>query len=339
MSSVTATLLDALQGTLAARLMRPPPATLPSPSSTAHHRPLLTHQLLSLPLSHPHLPHGPPTHSGLHRVPVDLARLGAHHSTIAHGGRPKGAASGALGEPGSGQDDLKYAVAAAAGYITFALGPHALHLDSKKPTPPPTPSSSSEVLRPGAPLHSLGLSTIQDHEHVGLMDDGSDISGDEDGDDEQRTIGEQVLDIMSALGSIIPAFHMAFFSPGGVFTNTITKAADNLGGLSCMFILGATLAFTPPSLNTKPTVWVLLVRDVFIFSRHIDGCGFPSFDNCIRRRFYPRFLLILVPSGMSPPLPLSVAFLIVAYLCTPLIAFFVLAGDDGHARDTGAVVR
>ncbi|KZP14463.1 hypothetical protein FIBSPDRAFT_1048790 [Athelia psychrophila] len=84
MSSVTATLLDALQGTLAVRLMKPPlvlatlPPGRPSPSSTAYHRPLLTHQLLSLPLPPPPLLHGPPTHSGLHRVPMDLARLGAH---------------------------------------------------------------------------------------------------------------------------------------------------------------------------------------------------------------------------------------------------------------------
>ncbi|KZP14462.1 hypothetical protein FIBSPDRAFT_959671 [Athelia psychrophila] len=104
---------------------------------------------------------------------------------------------------------------------------------------------------------------------------------------------------------IIPAFHTAFFSPGGVFTNTNTKAADNLGGLSCMFTLGATLASTPPSPNAKPTVWVLLVRYVFMSAISTGAV----------------FLLILVPSGMSPLLLLSVAFLIVAYLCTPLIAF------------------
>ncbi|KZP14457.1 hypothetical protein FIBSPDRAFT_868274 [Athelia psychrophila] len=83
--------------------------------------------------------------------------------------------------------------------ITFALGPRILHLDSKKPTPPPTPASSSEVLCPGVPPHALGLPTIQDHEHVGLLGDVSDASCDEDGDDdghEERTIRKQV-DIMS----------------------------------------------------------------------------------------------------------------------------------------------
>ncbi|KZP30684.1 hypothetical protein FIBSPDRAFT_945618 [Athelia psychrophila] len=47
--------------------------------------------------------------------------------------------------------------------VITALGPHILHLDSKKPTPPSTPSPSSEVLRPGALPHSLGVPTTQDH--------------------------------------------------------------------------------------------------------------------------------------------------------------------------------
>ncbi|KZP30671.1 hypothetical protein FIBSPDRAFT_1037951 [Athelia psychrophila] len=281
--------------------------------------------------------------------------------------------------------------------ITFALGPRILHLDSKKPTPPPTPASSSEALRPGVPPHALGLPTIQDHEHVGLLDDVSDASGDEDGDDdgdEERTIRTQV-DIMSGaaplatpskaarllgleraqkstpgktLGrgvgktweaakvwmnpalvgglialilGIIPPFHAAFFSSGGVFTNTITKAADNLGGLFGalqMFTLGATLALTPSSLKAKPTVWVLLVRYVLMPAISMGavwstaGRGWYDSDGLMW------FLLILVPSGPSALLLLSVAqqehvdegpvagFLIVAYLCAPLMAFVCSLG-------------
>ncbi|KZP30694.1 hypothetical protein FIBSPDRAFT_850135 [Athelia psychrophila] len=47
--------------------------------------------------------------------------------------------------------------------------------------------------------------------------------------------------LVALILGIIPPFHAAFFSPGGVFTNTNTKAADNLGGLFYalqMFTLG-----------------------------------------------------------------------------------------------------
>ncbi|KZP30678.1 hypothetical protein FIBSPDRAFT_945613 [Athelia psychrophila] len=92
--------------------------------------------------------------------------------------------------------------------ITFALGPHILHLDSRKPTPPPTPPSSSKVLGPGVPPHAPGLPTVQDHEDVGLLDEFSDASGDEDGDDdgadEEWTIRRRVDIMSSAVPRAVP---------------------------------------------------------------------------------------------------------------------------------------
>jgi len=259
--------------------------------------------------------------------------------------------------------------------------------------PAPTPPSGSEDLRPGALPHT-GLPTVQDHEHVGLLDDVSDSSDIDEEDDEERTIRAQV-EIMSgaaphtlpskaarvlgierarntdagrALGKgagitwegakkwmnpalvggvvalflgIIPPFHHAFFAPNGVFTHTITKAADNLGGLFGalqMFTLGATLALTPSSVSAKPTIWVLLVRYVLMPAISMGmvwgtaGRGIYDSDALMW------FLLILVPSGPSALLLLSVAqqehvdegpvagFLIVAYTCAPLMAFVCSVG-------------
>ncbi|KZP30711.1 hypothetical protein FIBSPDRAFT_926191 [Athelia psychrophila] len=206
--------------------------------------------------------------------------------------------------------------------IIFALGPHVLHLDSNKPTPPPTPSS--EALRPGAPLHSLGLPMFQDHERICLLADVSDTSSDEDGDDEERTICGQV-DIVS--GPARPRHRKgeeehAWKDAGqGIWEDVGGgEGVDEpraCGRDRCDYprephpadIHRERVALTPSSLKTKPTVWVLLVR----------------------------FLLILVPSGPSAPLVLSVAqqanaeepvgdFLIVVYLRAPLMTFLYSVG-------------
>ncbi|KAF7968108.1 hypothetical protein HWV62_31967 [Athelia sp. TMB] len=225
--------------------------------------------------------------------------------------------------------------------ITFALGPRLLAMDSTKPSRPDTPD---DALRPGAVPHALGLPTVQDHEHVGLLDD---ISDDGEEDDEERNIhgaadrlasaaphavpakAARVLGIERAGKSaparlvkkhsakvwsaakawmnpalvggivalilgIVPPFHYAFFAKEGVFTHTITKAAENLGGLFGalqMFTLGATLALTPSSLSAKPTIWVLLVR-------------------------------VAQPVGVDEG-PVA-DFLIVTYLCAPVMAFVPL---------------
>ncbi|KAF7976248.1 hypothetical protein HWV62_7292 [Athelia sp. TMB] len=227
--------------------------------------------------------------------------------------------------------------------ITFALGPRLLAMDSTKPSRPDTPD---DALRPGAAPHALGLPTVQDHEHVGLLDD---ISDDGEEDDEERNIhgaadrlasaaphavpakAARVLGIERAGKSapaklvkkhsakvwsaakawmnpalvggivalilgIVPPFHYAFFAKEGVFTHTITKAAENLGGLFGalqMFTLGATLALTPSSLSAKPTIWVLLVR-------------------------------VAQQVGVDEG-PVA-GFLIVAYLCAPLMAFVCSLG-------------
>ncbi|KZP30687.1 hypothetical protein FIBSPDRAFT_945621 [Athelia psychrophila] len=111
--------------------------------------------------------------------------------------------------------------------------------------------------------------------------------------------------VVALILGIIPPFHTASFSPKGVFTNMITKAADNLGGLLWMFILGATLAITPSSLKAKLTLWVLPVRYVFTPAISISatwgtGRGWYDSDRLM-------LLLISVPSGTSALLLLSVA--------------------------------
>ncbi|KAF7968116.1 hypothetical protein HWV62_31983 [Athelia sp. TMB] len=147
--------------------------------------------------------------------------------------------------------------------------------------------------------------------------------------------------IVALILGIVPPFHYAFFAKEGVFTHTITKAAENLGGLFGalqMFTLGATLALTPSSLSAKPTIWVLLVRYIFMPAISMGlvfataGHGWYDSDGLMW------FLLILVPSGPSALLLLSVAqqvgvdegpvagFLIVAYLCAPLMAFVCSLG-------------
>ncbi|KZP11210.1 hypothetical protein FIBSPDRAFT_189292 [Athelia psychrophila] len=63
--------------------------------------------------------------------------------------------------------------------IPFALDPHILHLDPRKPSPLPTPSSSSEVLHTGTPMGPGPRLSGDEH-------------GDDDGDDEERTICGQV---------------------------------------------------------------------------------------------------------------------------------------------------
>ncbi|KZP30685.1 hypothetical protein FIBSPDRAFT_945619 [Athelia psychrophila] len=118
---------------------------------------------------------------------------------------------------------------------------------------------------------------------------------------------------------------------------TTTKAADNLGGLLCVSRCpadvhpGATLALTPSSSRTKPTVWVLLVRYVFMPAISLGTVWSTTSRGWYDSDGLMRFFLILVPSGPSALLLLSVAqqahideglvagFLVVAYLCAPLM--------------------
>ncbi|KZP30703.1 hypothetical protein FIBSPDRAFT_945633 [Athelia psychrophila] len=100
--------------------------------------------------------------------------------------------------------------------------------------------------------------------------------------------------VIARIFDIIHPFHKAFFSPGGLCTNTNTKAADNLGlildGALQMFTLGVTLTLTPSSLKAKPTVWVLLVRYVFMPAISMGAVWSTAGRG--------RFLLILVPSAL-----------------------------------------
>ncbi|KZP30676.1 hypothetical protein FIBSPDRAFT_978694 [Athelia psychrophila] len=153
---------------------------------------------------------------------------------------------------------------------------------------------------------------------------------------------EDEANALSVVMQIIPPFHAAFFSPGGVFTNIITRAADNLSelfGALQIFALGTTLALTPSSLKAKPTVWVLLVRYVFMPAISMGAvwstAGRGWYDSDGLMWWVPPHPHPLGPSAL---LLLSVAqqdrvdegpvagFLIVAYLCAPLMAFVCSLG-------------
>ncbi|KZP30682.1 hypothetical protein FIBSPDRAFT_945616 [Athelia psychrophila] len=193
-------------------------------------------------------------------------------------------------------------------------------------TPPPTPAASSEVLRPGVPPHAPGLPTIliQDHEHVGLLDD----DGDEDGADKERTTRAQV-DIMSrAAPHAVPskAAHVLGIerskdsTPGKTLGRGLGRTWEAaktwvnpalVGGLIApmpssagalqMFTLGATLVLTPSSLTAKPTVYVCMPAIYMGAVWSTAGHGWYDPDGLMW------FLLILVPSGPSALLLLSVA--------------------------------
>jgi len=247
--------------------------------------------------------------------------------------------------------------------LTFQFAPSVLALDSqsKGQHNPENPNT----LHPGP---GRLLPVVQDPERVGLLaeQDGTSYGSNQQHDEPIRALHEieDVIDyhwppvvaplekpikkvfsymsppLIGALLALVigltPALHHVFYDKNGALYTSITQSIENLGELFVVlqtFIVGAELALVPHAKPNKvATTYILLIRFIvmpaisLLFVWASAGRGIYVDDPLVW------FLLVIIPSGPSAMLLISVAelvdlnqgiiagYLLISYLFSPVMA-------------------